>query len=59
MMYDLRHTFTTAMMEEDVPLYIISKILGHTSYKTMVDKYGHISDKKRKEITKITNYLIS
>ena len=59
MMYDLRHTFTTAMMEEDVPLYIISKILGHTSYKTTVDKYGHISDKKRKEITKIKNYLIS
>ena len=58
-MYDLRHTFTTAMMEEDVPLYIISKILGHTSYKTTVDKYGHISSKKRKEITKITDNLIS
>lgn len=58
-MYDLRHTFTTAMMKEDVPLYIISKILGHTSYKTTVDKYGHISSKKRKEITKITDNLIS
>lgn len=58
-MYDLRHTFTTAMMEEDVPLYIISKMLGHTSYRTTVDKYGHISDKKRKEITKITDNLTS
>ena len=58
-MYDLRHTFTTIMMEEDVPLYIISKILGHTSYRTTVDKYGHISDKKRKEIAKITDYLTS
>lgn len=54
-LYDLRHTFVTTMLSENIPLAILSKTIGHSSFKTTVDKYGHISEKNRKEITKITD----
>jgi integrase len=57
-LYDLRHTFTTTMISSDIPLAVISKILGHTSFRTTVDKYGHLSEKTRKEIAKITDKYI-
>lgn len=54
-MYDLRHTFVTTMLAEGIPLAPISKTIGHSSFKTTVDKYSHIAEKTRKEITKITD----
>ncbi len=54
-MYDLRHTYVTTMMSEGWELYHISQRLGHKSYSTTVDKYGHISDNTRKEMAKTTD----
>lgn len=54
-MYDLRHTYVTTMMTEGWELYHISQRLGHKSYSTTVDKYGHISDNTRKELAKTTD----
>lgn len=57
-MYDLRHTYVATMMLEDKELYHISQRIGHSSYATTVDKYGHLSNKKRKEIAKVTDKYI-
>ena len=57
-MYDLRHTYVTTMLSENIPLAALSKTIGHTTFKTTVDKYGHISEKTRKEITKITDKFL-
>jgi len=54
-LYDLRHTYVATMMAEGWELYHISERLGHKSYTTTVDKYGHISDNVRKKIAKTTD----
>lgn len=57
-MYDLRHTFVATMMSEGKELYHISQRIGHSSYNTTVDKYGHLSNKTRKEIARTTDKYI-
>lgn len=57
-MYDLRHTYVAIMMSEGKELYHISQRIGHSSYSTTVDKYGHLSNKTRKELAKITDKYI-
>ena len=56
--YDLRHTFSTIMLSEGIPMAAISKILGHASIRTTVDKYAHIAEKSKKEVVNITNNLL-
>ena len=53
--YDLRHTYVATMMAEGKELYHISERLGHTNYNTTVNKYGHLSNKVRKEIAETTD----
>ncbi len=58
-MYDLRHTFVATMMSEGWELYHISQRIGHKNYSTTVDKYGHLSNKVRKEIAQTTDkYMV-
>ena len=57
-MYDLRHTYVATMMSEGKELYLISEKLGHTSYNTTVNKYGHLSNETRKEIARLTDKYI-
>ena len=57
-LYDLRHTYVATMMAEGKELYHISQRLGHSSYNTTVNRYGHLSDKTRKEIAEITDKYI-
>lgn len=54
-MYDLRHTYVATMMMEGKELYHISKRVGHSSYSTTVNKYGHLSNQVRKEIAHSTD----
>lgn len=57
-MYDLRHTYVATMMGEGKELYHISSRIGHNNYSTTVNKYGHLSIKKRKEIAELTDKYI-
>lgn len=57
-LHDLRHTYVATMMMEGKELYHISQRIGHSSYNTTVDKYGHLSNKIRKEIAEITDKYI-
>lgn len=54
-MYDLRHTYVATMMAEGKELYLISERLGHSSYSTTVNKYGHLSNEVRKEVALATD----
>lgn len=57
-LYDLRHTYVALCMEDDKELYLISERLGHSSYSTTIDKYGHLSNSKRKEIAEFTDQFL-
>lgn len=57
-MYDLRHTYATMMMNENIETYLFSTRMGHSNIKTTIDKYGHIPKQKRKEIAKITDKFL-
>lgn len=54
-LYDLRHTYVATMMAEGKELYQISSRLGHSSYATTVNKYGHLSTEIKKEIANTTD----
>lgn len=54
-MYDLRHTYVATMMQEGKELYLISERLGHSSFATTVNKYGHLSNQIRKEVALATD----
>lgn len=58
-MYDLRHTFATTMMQEGYELYHISKQMGHKSYSTTVNEYGHLPDTLKREMAGSLNKYIS
>lgn len=46
--HDLRHSFATKMVDEGINIYVISKMLGHSTVKT-TEIYAHVSDKKKAE----------
>lgn len=40
--HGFRHTFATEMMLRGVPMYRVSRMLGHSSVSTTADIYGHV-----------------
>ena len=57
-MYDLRHTYVASMMSEGKELYLFSERIGHKSFSTTINKYGHLTNKVRKEMAEITDKFI-
>lgn len=45
----VRHTFTSVAYETGADVKIVSEILGHASTNVTLDRYTHLSDKKKKE----------
>jgi len=41
--HDLRHTAATLLLEQGVDVATVSRILGHTTIATTVDRYGHLT----------------
>lgn len=44
-LHDARHTAGTLMMEEGVGAEVVQQVLGHTTIRTTVDIYGHLSNR--------------
>lgn len=40
--HDLRHTAATIWLSQGIPLFIVSRLLGHESVSTTADIYGHL-----------------
>ena len=41
-LHDLRHTASTLMASEGIPVHVIQAILGHTASATTMDVYTHV-----------------
>lgn len=44
--HDLRHTAASLMLNQGIPLYIVSRILGHSKPSVTIDMYGHLIEEK-------------
>jgi integrase len=47
--HDLRHTSATLMLVMGVPLETIQETLGHASFRTTKDIYGHVLPSMQRE----------
>ena len=45
-----RHTAATQMLREQVPLEVVSKLLGHASVTTTADIYGHLTSEDARRV---------
>ena len=48
-LHTLRHSAATAMMDADVPMHVVSRILGHSSISITVDTYGHVTETSQRD----------
>ncbi len=54
----IRHTFATQLLEKDVNVKSIQDLLGHSSIRTTLDIYSHVSqDSKKDAISKLNDIL--
>jgi integrase len=51
--HDLRHSCASALLDMDVPLKVISDMLGHSSIKVTADIYVDVLEKKKQPAEKI------
>ena len=54
-----RHTFTTRLVEKQVPYESLKVLLEHSSIKTSIDVYTHISQHNLKRVRTDVNGLIN
>jgi integrase len=47
--HDLRHSAATLALAHRVPLYDVSRMLGHASVSTTADRYGAWTDQGRQQ----------
>jgi len=51
-LHDLRHTFVSFMLAQNVPPKDVQVIAGHTSFSTTMDIYGHLMPGAQREAAK-------
>ena len=49
--HTLRHTYASWLVEDGTDLYIVKKLLGHSTI-TITERYAHLSDRKLQEAVK-------
>jgi integrase len=42
--HELRHSAASLLIAQDVPLKLVSEVLGHSSIRMTADVYGHLYD---------------
>lgn len=51
--HDFRHSYVAMLINKNVDIFTIKELLGHDSINTTMNVYGHLYDKKRKEISNL------
>ncbi len=57
--HDLRHTAASLMLNNGVPVLVVSKILGHSKASTTLDIYGHMISVMQEDAARIMDELIT
>jgi integrase len=57
--HDLRHTAASLMLNHNVPLIVVSKILGHSKPSITLDIYGHLIYDLQGEASEIMDKLVT
>ena len=58
-LHDLRHTAATLLINNNVPIIVISKILGHSKPSVTLDFYGHCTTAMQEEASRIMDEVIN
>jgi integrase len=56
--HDLRHTSASLLLNQRIPVFIVSKRLGHAKPSTTLDIYGHLIPSMQEEAAKLIDELI-
>jgi len=56
-LHDLRHTCATLLIENNIPITSVSRILGHSKPSVTLDFHGHLTDHSFDEIKKIMELM--
>ena len=57
--HDLRHTAASLMLNNGVPILVVSKILGHSKASTTLDIYGHLISVMQEDAARMMDELIT
>jgi len=57
--HDLRHTAASLMLNNGVPVLVVSKILGHSKTSTTLDIYGHLIPVMQEEAARIMDEIVT
>ena len=52
-----RHTRATLLLRREVPIEVVSTLLGHSSVATTVDVYGHLSVEDARRALEAAGFL--
>ena len=57
--HDLRHTAASLMLNNGIPVIVVSKILGHSKPSITLDIYGHLYNEMQGEACRLMDELVS
>ena len=52
-MHALRHTYATRAIEAGMQPKVLQKLLGHSSIKTTMDRYVHVTDESMQKAVEL------
>ena len=57
--HDLRHTAASLMLNNGIPILIVSRRLGHAKASITLDVYGHLMPSKQEEAAELMDSLLA
>jgi len=57
--HDCRHTYATLALENNVPIRVISEVLGHSSPAFTMDVYGHVTPTMMEDLARRVGQILA